>query len=190
MKTILLAVLVLLALGLGTAAIPKANSTALWLFSPSAGFTKAKLPSRESITVCDASGLGVRVGDVIAPWNRIAGWSLFRAQCPGDVTFQKATSTWVQPLPSATEPFTSCIIWAQNRDTKTMRHEIGHCLGIVDSIYSSMDASRYVNPAVCDNSADPRYSAYKGALSYCNFNQVWRWFGPDDVATLQAAGYK
>ena len=187
----LLLIIALLTLSvLGTASISKATATPLWLFSSQAGFAKAKLPNHESITVCDASGLGVRVGDIIAPWNRIAGWSLFRAQCPGDVTFQKAGATWVQPLPSATEPFSACIIWASTRDTKTMRHEIGHCLGIVDSIYSSMDATYYVNPAVCDNPADPRYSAYKGTMSYCNFNQVWRWFGADDVATLTGAGYR
>lgn len=160
-------------------------------FGIGAGWPKAK--AGRSIRVWSPRRLGVDLGAVVRPWNTMAGWKLLRpARRRGhaDVLILPGSSTWVQCSPSYTDAYEGCVVWTASSHTETLQHELGHTLGLADHIVLSMDDGRHVNPRVCDEELDERFSPYRGVMSYCSWNSGYAgWFGEADHRMLAEAGY-
>ena len=179
------------ALGLGVALLPSAASGS-HLFGPEAGWDKAR-GGPEAVRVWADPSLKVRIRHVIGPWNRLAGRRLFRAVPAAgraDVVFRPARTTWVQCLPSYEESYDRCIIWSATSFTSTLRHELGHTLGLADHIQVIFAEAPYINPRLCDAPSLPEFSLYEGVMSYCAWDDGFRgWFGATDLKMLVDAGY-
>ena len=159
-------------------------------YSSSAGFAKARVRPRRSITV-QADFAAAKLTPLLSRWNTAAGWRLFVPVARGgDVRFVRGRGTYVQGLPSKTAAFTSCVIYYTGYDKQTLTHEMGHCLGLADSVRWQPNMSRWVNPSQCDRPDKPRYSAYRGVMSYCDWYDERTWFGPADRALLKRTGYR
>lgn len=190
-RFIVLSFLMLLALPL---AMPIAPAGASHGFGQDAGWDKAQAQPRTSVRVWAQPSLGIDLGAVIRPWNRLAGWNLFRVvgvAKRADVLFRPSNSTWVRCGPSYTEAYQRCVIWSATSSKKILRHELGHALGFADHVQAAVYArGGHVNPKVCDDPADSSYSRYSGVMSYCSWNSVHQaWFGRGDERMLTRAGY-
>lgn len=160
------------------------------LYARQAGFAKARVRPRRSITV-QADFSKAKLTPLLTRWNNAAGWKLFvPVTRNGDVKFVRGGPTYVQGLPSNTSAFTSCVIHYDAYDKHTLVHEIGHCLGLADSVRWTPDLSRWVNPNQCDRPDKPRYTAYRGVMSYCDWYNEGVWFGMDDKRLLKRTGYR
>jgi hypothetical protein len=160
------------------------------LYARHAGFAKARARPRRSVTV-QADFAASRLAPLLARWNAAAGWALFVPVARnGDVRFVRGGPTYVQGLPSNTTAFTSCVIHYDAYDTHTLTHEIGHCLGLADSVRWSADMTRWVNPSQCDRPDKAGYSGYRGVMSYCDWHDERAWFGRADRALLKRTGYR
>lgn len=167
------------------------------LFGTQGGFNKAR--NGQTLLVY-SEVVGLRVADIIAPWNTLVSNAgrrtpLFATtlnRSVADIEFVNSASTWVQAFPCSDYncDYTLCRIHSSGTDTHTFRHEIGHCLGFADHIYSTMDPVRYINPKICDDPAHPKYSSYKGVMSYCDWNyEATLWFKDPDRQMLIKGGY-
>ena len=149
------------------------------LFSPDAGFAKAKTEPRQSLEVWADPTLSFALSAAIGPWNGLAGWPLFavtQVYDDADIWFVQG-NTWVCPgSPPGDcdktrfgEPYEACTInFELNATTHTAQHELGHCLGFVDHTGDQGD--------------------YSGVMAYKDwFSDVW--FGADDRQMLIDAGY-
>lgn len=155
-------------------------------FAAESGFDKARF-GRSSILMCDDSGQ-IDLSQVIAPWNRTAGWELFAVSCAApDVVFRSGVTTWVQA--DYLGPFLGCTIHVADYGVETLRHELGHCLGFADHVYRGQDRTVWVNAAVCDDPSHPAYMPYRGVMSYCDSSLTQLWFGTDDQLMLARARY-
>ncbi len=155
-----------------------------------AGFRKARVLPRTSIRV-RADFSAARLDPLLARWNRAAGWRLFvRVTTKPDVVFDQGGPTYVAGLPVNTGPFTRCVIHYDRYDRHTLTHELGHCLGLADSVRWQRDMSHWVRPSQCDRPDKPNYRRYRGVMSYCDWWNEGVWFGRDDLALLSRAGYR
>lgn len=162
------------------------------LFGPDSGWEKAR-GGDEAIRVWAQPRLKVRIRQVIGPWNRLAGRKLFKAVAAwrrADVLFRPAETTWVQCLPSYQVAYERCIIWSDTSFTPTLRHELGHALGLADHIQVVYAEGPYVNPRICDQPSAPEFSPYEGVMSYCSWDDGYRgWYGAADRKMLAEGGY-
>ena len=186
---------VVVALSLLLTAMPLSRGSASHIFGGSAGWEKAS-SSRRPILVWSKKNLGVDVRGSIEPWNWLAGWQLFRQagkRRSADVVFRRSKSpqTWTECPPSYMEPFHLCIVWVADTSIEMTRHELGHTLGFADHIPAADHAEgMHMSARVCDASDHPKFSAYHGVMSYCDWRNGFRgWFGPKDRAMLKRAGY-
>ncbi len=175
------------------------------------GFTKARSPNRESITVDNSAALGFDVAKSVAAWNSIAGWDLLAptpygdsaAGASADIRFERMTPIcrrgdctqrlpyWVKPpVLNADGSIAYCVIaydptWLAGRQGQpdVVSHELGHCLGFGD-------------PPADANASCSEW--YKGVMSYCRFYDGMRdgglphvnWWQGDDRNMLATAGYR
>lgn len=96
----------------------------------------------------------------------------------------------MQCLPSYEEAYDRCIIWSASSFTPTLRHELGHALGLADHIQVVYAGGPYVNPRLCDAPSLPEFSPYEGVMSYCAWDAGYRgWFGASDREMLADVGY-
>jgi hypothetical protein len=146
-------------------------------FGNLSGFAKAR-EGRESITLCAPPA--IEGESVIAPWNELAGWGLFRLSCEKpDIIFVSDRATWVQA--TYLQPFTNCRIHYASVSTRVHQHEIGHCLGFADHVPpGQLHRLGSVNAGEC--------AGYRGVMSYCDWGGR-HWFGDDDREMLVRAGY-
>lgn len=158
------------------------------LFGPGAGFDKAR--RGQSLTVWVDPAIGVKAEEIIGPWNNLARWNLFTVGSSGnaDISFVVSDSTWVKPRPDYTVNYTSCTVYTNPSDYNLgleLRHEIGHCLGLVDFLPKNYPTAGYVNPKRCDDSN----KLYFGVMSYCTWMDLEVWFGYHDRRILEITGY-
>ena len=122
----------------------------------------------------------------VAGWNRTAGRPIFRLAREGaTVTFAIDGQAWTEFLPShdryvpGLEP---CIVHLPPRaGTRTVQHELGHCLGFADHVRAWYQPKLVTAGRVCDYSARPQY---RGIMSYCTYRLTG-----NDRAMLRGAGY-
>lgn len=165
------------------------------LFESGAGFEKAR--NGQSITVwVDPSISSLNTADIIEPWNRLAGWSLF-VPAPGlgaDINFIPSDKTWVEPNPDYRTNYTSCTVYWNSTEpvlnlftaVEVAQHEIGHCLGFVDWVGGDISLVGYVNPQRCDARGPKFYFGIMG-LGYCYGSEYA--FSSHDRKLLELAGY-
>jgi hypothetical protein len=155
-----------------------------------AGFVKARTAPRRSIRV-QADFSAKRLAPLLARWNHAAGWRLFvRVTGGGDVRYVRGGQTYVAGLPSNSGPFTRCVIHYDRYDKHTLTHEIGHCLGLSDSVLWQRDMSRWVSASQCDRPDKKYYRRYHGVMSYCDWWDEFHWFGAADRALLRRTHYR
>lgn len=151
-------------------------------FSAEAGFERSS-----TIRVSRTSGIDVNA--VVAPWNRIAGRTLFAVvDSDPQITFRPAAVSFAQPSPAYASRYTSCTVNYAETTSFTLSHELGHCLGFADHVDVASHNAYYVNPAICDAVGNTIFSSYKGVMSYCSW-QSGAAFGREDRAMLVNAGY-
>lgn len=161
-------------------------------FGPQAGWEKARSEEGRSVLVWAYPPLGVSLGAVIGPWNRLSGWKLFRvvrSADRADVLILPGRRTVAVCAPSYADPYAICVLWAATSSSKTLQHELGHALGLADHIPAAVQGrGDHVRPAVCDEPVHPRHSPYVGVMSYCAWEGT-AWFGAGDATMLLRAGY-
>lgn len=162
-------------------------------FDQGAGWDKARTEPRQPVLVWAPAGLRIDLVKVIRPWNRLAGWKLFRItpeRSRADVRFRRSDRTWVRCSPSYTEAFRRCVVFTATSSAHVLRHEIGHTLGLADHVRASAyPEGKQVNARVCDDPDHPAYRAYRGVMSYCDWDRETHWFGRADERMLRRAGY-
>lgn len=168
-------------------------------YDRNAGFTKARTGHR-SITVGRSPGPW-RDTAVTRPWNQLAGWRLFTingADKPNvvfrpDMPVDHERDAWVQPIYRRNGSYRRCIIHykpvtvARFMDLWAFRHELGHCLGFADHVMG--DEILQPDSVQCTRPDRPRYSAYRGVMSYCVWWRRDLWFGGEDRRMMRRAGY-
>lgn len=139
--------------------------------------------------------------DAINAWNDAAGVDLFalvRHPASARVYIRQGRitsmiedghtgSAWMSPAPN-TGPYTYCDITVIAMTTELHIHELGHCLGLADSVdIHEWSTSGYIYPGmtVCDDPTHPNYSPYDGIMSYCGGRHI----NAGDIAALELLGY-
>lgn len=150
-------------------------------FGPAAGW--ARLPIRV------APHPDIR--SAVRAWNLLAGITMFVVTAVGpQVHIEEVAGgwSWVTVDPDYTAEYVSATVhYDPTLGPANLEHELGHVLGLADSVPAAWLAERgYVNPAVCDDPDHPAYVTYRGVMSACP-GQVR--FGVEDLRSLRAAGY-
>lgn len=153
------------------------------------GFDSARLPLRVILqdgVSHDKATLAMEA------WNEAAGVTLFVLASEYtriDVIIGNGVGhhAWMSPHPNA-GPYTRCDISVTPLAlVSTYTHELGHCLGLADSVHLSQweHLGIYPGMTVCDDPTHPNYSPYDGIMSYCGKRHI----NAGDIAALELLGY-